>query len=106
MNGELTSNDPWDCCFCFLLVLCVTRYALCVAVVRDAWCVVVRFHALLCPLNCGPRATYLVEFSMLLAVHITQYLDYYNTHLRCDNPAKCSRTLVAFFVVALSLIHI
>ena len=45
-------------------------YVLRGAVVRDAWCVVVRFHALLRPLNCGPRATYLVEFSMVLAVHI------------------------------------
>ena len=37
-------------------------------VVRDAWCVVVRFHALLRPLNCGPCANY-QEFSMVLAVH-------------------------------------
>ena len=84
----------------------MTRYELCVmcnvlrgVVVRDAWCVVVRFHALLRPLNSGPRATYLVEFLMLLAVHITQYLDYCNAHLRYDNPAKCPRTLVAFLLL-------
>ena len=64
MNRELTSHDPWDCC---LFLSCVTfyqvrtcyllpgvRYVLRGAVVRDAWCVVVRFHALLRPLNCGP----------------------------------------------------
>ena len=62
---------------CVWIVSRATRYVLpgmCYvlrgAVVRDAWCVVVRFHALLRPLNCGPRATYLVEFSMVLAVHI------------------------------------
>ena len=58
MNRELTSHDPWDCC---LFLAYVTRYQVCVmcyvlrgAVVRDAWCVVVRFHALLRPLNCAP----------------------------------------------------
>ena len=55
---------PGMCC---VLRMC---YVLRGAVVRDASCVVVRFHALLRPLNCGPRATYLVEFSMVLAVHI------------------------------------
>ena len=78
MNRELTSHDPWDCCsflacaMCYQVqyVLCVMRYVLRGSVVRDAWCVVVRFHALLRPLNCGPWATYLLEFSMVFAVHI------------------------------------
>ena len=63
---------------------------------------VVRFHALLRPLNCGPRATYLVEFSMVLAVHVIHMNSTQtNTHLRYDNPAKRPRALVpCFFVVA------
>ena len=62
----------------------------------------VRFHALLRPLNCGPRATYLVEFSMVLAVHVIHMNSTQtNTHLRYDNPAKRPRALVpCFFVVA------
>ena len=56
----------FDLC-CVLPSMC---YVLRGAVVPDAWYVVVRFHALLRPLNCGPSATYLVEFSMVLAVHI------------------------------------
>ena len=58
MNSELTSHDPWYCC---LFLACVMYYQVCVmcyvlrgAVVIHAWCVVVRFHALLRPLNCGP----------------------------------------------------
>ena len=62
MNSELTSYDPWNCYLFWLQVtrLCVTRCVLCAmcyvlrgAVVREAWCVLVRFHALLRPLNCG-----------------------------------------------------
>ena len=73
MNSELTSHDPWDCLLLAGIMcyqVCVMCYVLRGAVVRDAWCMMVRFHALLRPLNCGPGATFLVEFSMLLAVHI------------------------------------
>ena len=42
----------------FIFGLCYVlpgmRYVLRGAVVGDAWCVVIRFHALLRPLNCGP----------------------------------------------------
>ena len=58
-----------------------------------------RFHALLRPLNCGPRATYLVEFSMALAVYII-HSTWTSIHVRYDNPAKCPRALVPFFVLA------
>ena len=40
---------PGMCC-----VLPGMCYVLRGAVVREAWCVMVRFHALLHPLNCGP----------------------------------------------------
>ena len=56
-----------------------------------------RFHALLRPLNCGPRATYLVEFSMALAVYII-HSTWTSIHVRYDNPAKCPRALVRFVV--------
>ena len=59
MNSELTSHDPWDCCLFLACVMCYQVpgmwyvllrsmcYVLRGAVVRVAWCVVVRFHALL-----------------------------------------------------------
>ena len=61
MSSELKSHDPWDCCLFLFFGLCYVLpgtmcYVLCVlrgAVVRDAW-YLVRFHALLRPLNCGP----------------------------------------------------
>ena len=77
--------SPWlvmchqVCVVCYVLpgtryVLCVMCYVLRGAVVRDAWCVVILFHALLRPLNCGPRATYLVRvFDGVCCRHHTRY---------------------------------
>ena len=87
-------------------LLCVTRYVLCSmcyvlrgSVVRDAWRVVVRLHVLLRPLNWPLSNLPGRVFDGVSCTHRTYYFDYSsNTHLRYDNPAKCPRAVVPFFL--------